>query len=86
LNRYIDLYDAIEDIDTAAGFDNDQFENTDIPKPEYIALPESNFMSPEQRDQIRDWVLEVNTDGSAVGQLPERRCESCGTNMYESNL
>jgi intraflagellar transport protein 172 len=47
LNRYIDLYDAIEDIDTAGGFDNEPFDNTDIPKPEYIALPESNFMSPE---------------------------------------
>jgi len=33
-NRYIDLYDAIDDIDNAAGFDNDAFELTDIPKPE----------------------------------------------------
>jgi intraflagellar transport protein 172 len=86
LNRYIDLYDAIEDIDTAGGFDNDAFENTDIPAPEAIPLPESNFMSPDQRDQIRDWVLEVNTDGNDNRSLPERRCESCGTNVYEANL
>lgn len=54
-NRYIDLYDAIDDIDNAAGFDNTEFEQTDIPKPEYIPLPETNFISADQRDKIRDW-------------------------------
>lgn len=66
-NRYIDLYDAIDDIDNAAGFDNDAFELTDVPKPEYVPLPETNFISADQRDQIRDWVLQINVDGN-VGQ------------------
>lgn len=33
-NRYIDLYDAIDDMDNAPGFDNEPFEDTDIPLPE----------------------------------------------------
>jgi intraflagellar transport protein 172 len=87
MNRYIDLYDAIDDLENAGGFDNTDFENTDIPKPEYIPLPETNFIASDQRDSIRDWVLEINVGGD-VGQngLPTRRCEHCGTMTYEGNL
>jgi len=85
-NRYIDLYDAIDDMDNAAGFDNTEFEYTDIPKPEYIPLPETNFITSDQRDQIRDWVLQINVDGNVGQSLPMRRCEYCSTDTYEGNL
>jgi intraflagellar transport protein 172 len=45
-NRYIDLYDAIDDPDNAGGIDNTEFENTDIPSPFEIPLPEKNMISP----------------------------------------
>lgn len=67
LNRYIDLYDAIDDPDNAGQIDNNEFELTDIPTPFEIPLPEKNIISVTERDQIRDWVLEINVDGS-VGQ------------------
>lgn len=57
LNRYIDLYDAIEDPDNNGITDNAEFEETDIPSPYDIALPEKNFLSSGERDRIRDWVL-----------------------------
>lgn len=63
-NRYIDLYDVIDDPDNAGGLDNTAFENTDIPSPFEIPLPEKNIINPAERDQIRDWVLEANMDGS----------------------
>lgn len=85
-NRYIDLYDAIDDIDNAAGFDNTEFEYTDIPKPEYIPLPETNFISADSRDQIRDWVLQINVDGNVGSSLPMRNCENCQAETYEGNL
>ena len=44
-NRYIDLYDAIEDPDTNGINDNTDFEETDIPSPYDITLPEKNLMS-----------------------------------------
>lgn len=57
LNRYIDLYDAIEDPDNNAITDNTDFEGTDIPSPYDISLPEKNLMNEIDRDKIRDWVL-----------------------------
>jgi len=85
-NRYIDLYDAIDDPDNAGGIDNTEFEHTDIPSPFEIPLPEKNIISPEERDQIRDWVLEINMDGSVGQSLPTRRCDNCGGEIYECSL
>lgn len=85
-NRYIDLYDAIDDPDNAGGIDNTEFEHTDIPSPFEIPLPEKNIISPEERDQIRDWVLEINMDGSVGQSLPMRRCDNCGGEIYECSL
>ena len=81
-----DLYDAIDDPDNAGGIDNTEFEQTDIPSPFEIPLPEKNFVSPEERDQIRDWVLEINMDGSVGQSLPTRRCEHCSGEIYECSL
>jgi len=64
LNRYIDLYDAIEDPENNGISDNTDFEGTDIPSPYDISLPEKNLISNAQRDEIRDWVLQINMDGS----------------------
>jgi len=44
-NRYIDLYDAIEDPDANTIQENNDFENTDIPSPYEISLPEKNLLS-----------------------------------------
>ena len=85
-NRYIDLYDAIDDPDNASGIDNAEFEHTDIPSPFEIPLPEKNIISPSERDLIRDWVLEINMDGSVGQSLPNRRCEHCGSSIYECSL
>jgi len=85
-NRYIDLYDAIDDPDNAGGIDNTEFEQTDIPSPFEIPLPEKNIIGPEERDSIRDWVLEINMDGSCDNSLPNRRCEHCGNEIYECSL
>lgn len=87
LNRYIDLYDAIEDPDTNGITDNEQFEETDIPSPYDIALPEKNFLSPQERDKIRDWVLQINVNFDIGGQLPNRTCDKCtNDNLYEASL
>lgn len=87
LNRYIDLYDAIEDPDNNGITDNAEFEDTDIPSPYDIALPEKNFINPQERDKIRDWVLQINMDGNVGQALPTRQCEKCGyEHLYEASL
>jgi len=59
-NRYIDLYDAIEDPEGAGITDNSEFQDTDIPIPFEIPLPEKNLINADERDKIRDWVLSVS--------------------------
>ena len=59
LNRYLDLADAIEDPQGCAFGDNQEFENSDIPSPYDITLPEKNMLSAAKRDEIKDWVLQV---------------------------
>lgn len=87
LNRYIDLYDAIEDPDNNGITDNAEFEDTDIPSPYDIALPEKNFINPQERDKIRDWVLQINMDGNVGQALPTRQCDKCGyEHLYEASL
>lgn len=85
-NRYIDLYDAIEDPENNGISDNTDFEDTDIPSPYEISLPEKNLLSAGERDEIRDWVLEINMDGSEKN-LPCRQCEYCSfEGLYEASL
>lgn len=85
-NRYIDLYDAIEDPENNGISDNQDFEETDIPSPYEISLPEKNLLSVTERDEIRDWVLETNMDGSEKS-LPTRTCEYCQyQGLYEASL
>jgi intraflagellar transport protein 172 len=64
LNRYLDLYDAIDDPDSAS-LENGQFQGTDIPSPYDVPLPEKNFLPADQKDEVGDWVLQKNMD---IGQ------------------
>lgn len=87
LNRYIDLWDAIVDPETNMISENTEFEGTDIPVPYEIPLPEKNLLSEAERDQIRDWVLQINMDGDAGNFLPTRTCEFCNNDqVYEAGL
>ena len=87
LNRYIDLHDAIEDPVANGITENAEFESTDIPSPYDISLPETNLMSADKRQEILDWVLEVNMDGSLGQALPTRTCEFCNNpDLYEASL
>jgi len=85
-NRYIDLYDAIEDPQANPISDNTDFEGTDIPSPYDIILPEKNLLSELERDKIRDWVLQINMDGNVGQNLPMRNCENCNNEIYEACL
>jgi len=67
--------------------ENTDFEGTDIPIPYEIPLPEKNMLQEGERDQIRDWVLEINMDGNVGNQLPTRVCEFCNYDqLYEASL
>lgn len=74
-NRYLDLYEAIEDPDSGGIQDNSDFQDTDIPSPFEIPLPDKNLISPDDRDNIRDWVLNINMSNTVDKSLGTRNCE-----------
>lgn len=84
-NRYIDLYDAIEDPEGAGITDNSDFQETDIPSPFEIPLPDKNLISIDERDSIRDWVLSVSMNNQAYS-LSKRYCENCDNSIYDAAL
>jgi len=85
-NRYLDLYDAIEDPDGANIQDQPEYQETDIPSLFEILLPEKNFLSRDERDKINGWVLEMNMEPEAQEGLSKRSCEQCGYMVYEASL
>lgn len=85
-NRYLDLYEAIEDPDSGGINDNSDFQDTDLPSPADIPLPDKNLISVEERDNIRDWVLNMNLNASIDKNLSMKNCENCGNEIYEASL
>ena len=59
LNRYLDLNEIIEDPDSANLPESNDFDNTDIPSPYDVSMPVKNFVSNEEKEKIRDYLLQV---------------------------
>ncbi|KAJ3413121.1 hypothetical protein HDV05_008517 [Chytridiales sp. JEL 0842] len=81
-NRYLDISDAIEEGD-ASMLENSDFANTDIPYD--IELPAENLPD-TQRDEVRDWVLQVSLDQKIKQETDKRDCDDCGTKIYDASL
>jgi intraflagellar transport protein 172 len=86
LKRYLDLAEAIDDPDNAPFEDNSEFDGTDIPSPFDIPLPEQNLLGEDEREEIRDWVLQIQMDDSIDTTLNLRQCEETGNDIYEATL
>lgn len=85
-NKYLDISEAIDEQD-ASTIDNTDFEGTDIPYPEQVPLPDSNFLNEDKREEIRDWVLQcISMDQKHNQGLSMRDCDYCGNSVYEANL
>uniref|UniRef100_A0A7E4USX7 WD_REPEATS_REGION domain-containing protein n=1 Tax=Panagrellus redivivus TaxID=6233 RepID=A0A7E4USX7_PANRE len=67
LNHYLDVVDAIEDNDPSA-VDNSIFDGTDIPI--QFGLPNSRFLTEEEHEDVKEWVLAVSVDRSVSKELP----------------
>ncbi|CAL1585627.1 unnamed protein product [Knipowitschia caucasica] len=73
LNHFLDLCDAVEE-GSLDGLDHSDFMDTDIPFE--VPVPCKLYVSEEQREQVRDWVLMVSMDQRLEQVLPrdERNC------------
>jgi intraflagellar transport protein 172 len=87
LNRYLDLADAIDDAESAgiSLTDDSDFRGTDIPMQD-IPLPESNFVNDDDREGLREFVLQVSVDQKVDQKLDTCPCENCGREVYVASL
>ena len=83
LNRYLDVYECIDDQNLNSIDTNDVMEATDIPKLNNLRMPAENSLDIDKKTKIRDWCLKVSYDKGDVIPLPTIKCSSCGTQMFE---
>lgn len=58
LNRYLDIYEVIEDPDNNNGLgDGTEFQNSDLPSPYDVPMPDKNLIADKEKEEIRDWLL-----------------------------
>eukprot|EP01017_Pseudomicrothorax_dubius_P046139 TRINITY_DN8090_c0_g1_i2.p1 TRINITY_DN8090_c0_g1~~TRINITY_DN8090_c0_g1_i2.p1 ORF type:complete len:616 (+),score=184.35 TRINITY_DN8090_c0_g1_i2:67-1848(+) len=86
LNRYLDIYEVIEDPDNNNMGDNSDFQTADIPSPFDVPLPEKNFVKEKEKEELRDWLLQTSINQKTEMTLNHRPCEKCGTKIYEAAL
>jgi len=80
LNRYLDLSEAIEDSEpTSAGLDNSDFKGTEIPYD--FPLPTEQCLDEDQREEVRDWVLQLSMDQQVVQSLTQTELDFVRENL-----
>ena len=77
-NRYLDLYEAIEER-TLDMLDNSDFAETDVPFE--VPLPERPHLATREHEAVKEWVLAVSMDQKVEQQLPMD-----GRMTYEASL
>jgi intraflagellar transport protein 172 len=83
LNRYLDIYEAIEEKSLENLADNDAFKVTDIPPLTTLRLPGNNHIDEAKKTKIRDWCLKVSLEKNDVIPLPTIPCRGCNSQMFE---
>ena len=82
LNRYLDIYDMIEDPEADNNIEDDKFKCTDIPAFTDLRLPNKNMINEVQRDKLRDWCLKMSIEKSDEVNLPTHHCPDCGKAVF----
>ncbi|VDK56115.1 unnamed protein product [Anisakis simplex] len=82
LNHCLDLNDAIEEQD-ASIVDSSIFSNTDIPQE--VPLPETPFLSKEEHEEMKEWVLAISVEQNMERRLPLDSNGSFEGSLLKSN-
>lgn len=74
MNRYLDIYEAIEEGSSYLE-ESEEFKKTDFPNP--TTLPKQNLISESKKNEIRDWLLKVTVNKTNEFRLKTRQCRQC---------
>uniref|UniRef100_A0A1I7Y2L2 TPR_REGION domain-containing protein n=1 Tax=Steinernema glaseri TaxID=37863 RepID=A0A1I7Y2L2_9BILA len=70
LNHCLDICEAIEE-ENPNIVDSSMFEDTDVPS--QFALPQETYLTPQEYEEVKDWVLTVSVDAKVDKVLPRDR-------------
>jgi hypothetical protein len=83
LNRYLDVYDMIEDGDgedlEGAG---ENFDCTDVPGLMNLRIPEKNMIDEGKKSKISNWCLKFSLDNADNTDLPTHGCPQCSKQVF----
>jgi intraflagellar transport protein 172 len=91
LNRFIDLYEAIEEGSSAdlSAINSVDFNGSGLASPsDYLpgSLPRHNFILEKSHEEAKEWVLTTSMDRKVAQELPKRPCFSCSQSIFDGAL
>lgn len=85
LNRYLDIYEAIQESEGNNLEENPDFAITDFPSLFDIPLSEKNLISEDDKQKISDWLVEVSMKHKTAHSFELRTCDVCKNKVAEVN-
>jgi intraflagellar transport protein 172 len=86
LNVFLDMFEAVDESVPLEVSDTDNMELLDWPNLEDLPLPEQNFISENEKDSIRDWLLSTSSKYGTELCMDKTRCMHCGINISKECL
>ena len=83
LNRYLDIYEMIEEGQVDNIEEMESFLCTDIPSLSNQRLPNKNHITEDQKNKLRDWCLKMSLEKPDSANLPTHDCPSCGKKIFK---
>ncbi|XP_024531630.1 intraflagellar transport protein 172 [Selaginella moellendorffii] len=84
LNDYLDIAESIELQTGECTFDTSGLDTSDIPRS--FPVPQKHYLEENQREQVRDWLIQLSMDQQVEPVLPTRSCDRCSGEIYEASL
>jgi len=81
-NRFLDITEAVDEGSPYLN-ENTDFQNTDVPFD--VTLPTEN-MPEQEREAVRDWILQVSLDQKVNQEIDKRLCDECNAEIYSASL
>ena len=81
LNVFLDMFEAVEESAVLEISDSDNLQLLDWPNLEDLPLPSKNFISENEKDSIRDWLLSISSKYGTELCMEKVRCMHCGVNI-----
>jgi len=86
LNRYLDIYEVIEDPEGGNLADAAEYAVTDFPPISECPLPEKNLIPEKEKQEMSEWLVQVSMKQKIDPNFTTRTCDVCKNKIAEFSL